>query len=78
MNIPAADEEFYRNGERLITRVIDRYAMSFRGVKTEKEILYMAMIDIALRYEKEAARKDVKPYENILSKLTSEIEDALR
>jgi len=38
----------------------------------------MALIDVALRYEKEAARNDTAPYNDILEKLTSEIEDALK
>ena len=35
-------------------------------------------IDIALRYEKEAMHNDLGPVVGILSKLTSEIEDALK
>jgi cell division protein ZapA len=38
----------------------------------------MTLIEIALRYEKEMAKNDTTPYDNILSKLTSEIEDALK
>ena len=38
----------------------------------------MALIDVALRYEKESDRNDRKPYDDILEKLTSEIEDALK
>ena len=38
----------------------------------------MALIDIALRYEKELERNDTVPYSNTLEKLTSEIEDILR
>ncbi|CUP83803.1 Uncharacterised protein [Segatella copri] len=38
----------------------------------------MALIDVALRYEKESDRNDTKPYDDILEKLTSEIEDALK
>ena len=38
----------------------------------------MALIDIALRYEKESTRNDTGPYSDILGKLTSEIEDVLK
>ena len=38
----------------------------------------MALIDVALRYEKELARNDVEPYGKAMSQLTSEIEDALK
>ena len=37
----------------------------------------MAMIDIALRYEQERERKDTEVYNNILSSLTKEVEEAL-
>ena len=38
----------------------------------------MALIDIALRYEKESGRNDTAPYLDILTQLTAEIEDALK
>ena len=44
---------------------------------SDKELLYMALIDIALRYEKEAARNDTVPYSDVLKKLTSEIEEVI-
>lgn len=37
----------------------------------------MALIDIALRYEKELVRNDTVPYSDILKKLTSEIEEVI-
>ena len=37
----------------------------------------MALIDIALKYENEAKRNDTKPFHDILTTLTKEIEDAL-
>lgn len=37
----------------------------------------MALIDIALNYERELSRNDTAPFNDILGKLTSEIEDAL-
>ena len=48
------------------------------GKKSDKEILYMALIEIALYYEKELDRNDTAPFSDILGKLTSEIEDALK
>jgi cell division protein ZapA len=38
----------------------------------------MSLIDIALRYEREASRNDTEPFADLLGKLTSEIEDALK
>ena len=37
----------------------------------------MALIDIALRYAREAKRNDMTPVNELLGKLTSEIEKAL-
>lgn len=78
VNVPREEEELYRKGAKLITDVVNSYASHFKGVKGDKELLYMALIDIALRYEKEAARNDVMPFNDILSKLTSEIEEAMK
>ena len=78
VNINREDEEYYRKAEKLITTVVNSYASVYKGRKSEKEILYMALIDIALRYQKEAARNDTLPYSDILGQLTSEIEDVLK
>ena len=40
-------------------------------------MLHMALIDIALKYEKELQRNDTKPYKDILTTLTTEIEETL-
>ena len=71
------DEEYYRKAAKLITDTVNTYADIFKGRKSDKELLYMALIDIALRYEKEAGRNDTSIYQDILGKLTSEIEEAL-
>lgn len=72
------DEEYYRKAAKLITDTVNTYASVFKEKRSEKDILYMALIDIALRYEKEFARNDVTPYSKIISQLTSEIEEALK
>ena len=77
VNVFRDDEEYYRNAAKLISDTVNTYASVFKDRKSEKELLYMALIDIALRYEKESVRNDTAPYSDILGKLTSEIEDAL-
>ena len=57
---------------------INTYSTLFKGKKGDKDIIYMAMLDIALRYKKEGVRNDTAPFNDILNKLTSEIEDALK
>ena len=73
-----SDEEYYRKAGTLITETLNTYYSYFKGKKSDKEILYAALIDIAIRYEKEAGHNDLGPVTDILSKLTSEIEDALK
>ena len=78
VRIPREDEEYYRQSAKRIDDIVNSYTKIFKGRKSDKEILYMALIDVALRYEKESDRNDTKPYDDILEKLTSEIEDALK
>lgn len=78
VNIPREDEEYYRKSAKLINEIVNSYSKIFKGRKSDKEILYMSLIDIALRYEKESGRNDTAPYDDILVKLTAEIEEALK
>lgn len=78
VKIPRADEEYYRRSGKLINDIVNSYSKIFKGRKSDKEILYMALIDIALRYEKESGRNDTAPYHDILTQLIAEIEDALK
>ena len=78
VRIPREDEEYYRKSGKLIDEIVNSYNKIFKGRKSDKEILYMALIDVALRYEKEVGRNDTEPYNDILAKLTAEIGDALK
>lgn len=78
VRIPREDEEYYRKSAKLIDEIVNSYTKIFKGRKSDKEILYMALIDVALRYEKESSRNDTEPYNDILEKLTAEIEDSLK
>ncbi len=78
VNVPRDEEECYRNSAKLITEVVNTYSSHYKGSKGDKEILYMCLLDIALRYEKNEKRNDTAPYSDILSKLTQEIEEAIR
>lgn len=76
--IPREDEEFYRKSGKLIDDTVNNYSKVYKGRKSDKEILYMSLLDIALNYEKAVGRNDTQPYDDILSKLTAEIETALK
>ena len=78
VRIPREDEEYYRKSAKLIDDIVNSYTKIYKGRKSNKEILYMALLDVALRYEKEEGKNDTQPYNEILEKLTAEIEDALK
>ena len=71
------DEEYYRAAAKLITDRYNVYAKIYKGRKSDHVIALMALIDSALQYQKERARNDTAPYNDILTHLTAEIEDAL-
>ena len=77
VRIKREDEFFYREAAKLITSRVNTYADLYKGRKSEKEVLYMAMIDIALRYQKNKDSNDTSAINDILEKLTLEIEEAL-
>jgi cell division protein ZapA len=72
------DEEYYRAAAKLISERYGAYAQVYKGRKSDHTIALMTLIEIALRYERESARNDTASYNNILLKLTSEIEQALK
>ena len=78
VRIPREDEEYYRKSAKLIDDIVNSYTKIYKGRKSDKEILYMALLDVALRYEKEEGKNATQPYNEILEKLTAEIEDALK
>ena len=68
------DEEYYRAAAKLITDRYNAYAQAYKGRKGEHTISLMTLIDIALMYQRVKQRNDTVPYNDILQKLTSEIE----
>lgn len=75
--IKREDEEFYRLAAKLITERYNAYAQAYKGRKSEHTISLMTLVDIALLYQKEHSHNDTAPYDNVLARLTAEIEDAL-
>lgn len=78
VTISREDEEYYRAAAKLINERYNAYAQAYKGRKSDHVIALMTMIDIALLHQREHARNDVTPYDNILSRLTSEIDEALK
>ena len=71
------DEEYYRAAAKLITERYNAYAQAYKGRKSDHIIALMTLIDIALMHQKERANNDTSPYDNVLARLTAEIEEAL-
>ena len=71
------DEEYYRRAAKLITERYNAYAQAYKGRKSDHTIALMTLIDIALMYQKERTHNDTSPYDNVLARLTAEIEEAL-
>ncbi len=77
VTIRPEDEPYCRNAAKLITEKVNSLMEIYRTSRSEKEIMRMAMLDIAIDLEFEKSNNDTKPYDDILTKVTSEIEDAL-
>ena len=77
IKVYAEEEEMYRKAAKLATNTVAAYTAQANGKKSVIDILYMAIVDLALKYEIEAQKNDTKPYTDILEKITSEIEQTL-
>ena len=71
------DEPYCRKAAKLITDKVNSLMDVYRTSRSENEIIRMAMLDIAIDLEFEKSSNDTKPYDDILTRITSEIEDAL-
>ena len=78
VTVKRSDEEYYRTAAKLITDRYNAYAQAYKGKQSEHTIALMTLIDVALMYERERGKNDTAPYDDILTKLTSEIEEALK
>lgn len=76
--VPREQEQKYREAVNMINERLNAYFGYYKGQKPDKEIIYYAMIDIAIRCVSEVKRNDVSPITDILSELSSEIEEALK
>ena len=72
------EEEYYRAAAKLITERYNAYSQAYKGRKSDHTIALMTLIDVTLLYQKERSHNDTSPYDNVLARLTAEIEDALR
>ena len=78
VTIDRKDEAYYRAAAKFATDRYNIYAGKFAGQKSNHTIALMALLDVALMYQRERAKNDTEPYDNTLLRLTSEIEEALK
>ena len=77
MIVNREEEEFYRAAAKLITERYNAYSGHYNGRKSDHTIALMTLIDIGLLYQKERSHNDTEIYDNVLARLTSEIESVL-
>ena len=77
VTVNRSDEEYYRRAAKLITDRYNAYAQAYKGRTGEHTIALLTLSDVAWMYERERGKNDTAPFKDILSKLTSEIEEAL-
>ena len=77
VHIPPQEEEKYRKAAKLVTKVLTAYEEQFNNIKTNEELMYMALIDIASRLVEQLNKNNTEPYYNTLVEITSEVEETL-
>lgn len=77
VNVPREEEQYYRAAAKQVTETVNTYAKIYQGKKTHNDVMYMAMLDLALRSNKLAALNDTQPFMELIVKLTQEIEEVM-
>ena len=72
VNVPREEEQYYRAAAKQVTETVNTYAKIYQGKKTHNDVMYMAMLDLAL-----AALNDTQPFMELIAKLTQEIEEVM-
>ena len=78
VSIERDEEKYYRDAAKLVSERYGAYNQVFKGRKSDHSIALMTLIEVALRLQHELDRNNTAPYDDILSKLTSEIEEVLK
>ena len=77
VNVPREEEQYYRAAAKQVTETVNTYAKIYQGKKTHNDVMYLAMLDLALRSNKLAALNDTQPFMELIAKLTQEIEEVM-
>ena len=76
--VKADEEAYYRDAEKLARATYGKYAELFRGRRSERFIAATALLEMGVKFQMEHAIKDTDSYNDFLSRLTSEIDEALK
>lgn len=77
-DIAPAEEPLYRDAAILINETVGSLAEIYSKERGMANVLYMALVDIAVEYMRASKQNDTKPFRDILGKLTSEIEEVIK
>lgn len=77
ITIQRDEELFYRDAEKLINQRYTYYANHFPG-QDVKTYLLMTVLDIAVRFQREAANGNIQPIMATLNGLVNELNSALK
>lgn len=72
------EEEVYRKAAQTINDALNAYFQTYKTRISDKEIYYMVLIEIAIRYQREKNKNDNIPFIKAITDITSEIEDTLK
>ena len=72
------EEAYYRDAEKLARATYGKYAELFRGRRSERFSAATALLEMGVKFQMEHAIKDTDSYNDFLSRLTSEIDEALK
>jgi len=72
------EEAYYRDAASLVKNTYSKYAELFRGRRSERFIAATALLEIGVKFQMERANKETDSYNNLLKRLTSDIDEALQ
>ena len=76
--VRAEEEPYYRDAEKLVRSTYGKYAEMFKGRRGERFVAATAMLEIGVKYQMEHASKDTDTYNQMLQRLTSDIDEVLK
>lgn len=76
--VKVEEETYYRMAEKLVRDTYNKYAALFKGRRGDRFIAATAMLEIGVKYQMEHANKSTDSYNELLERLTSDIDEALR